>query len=764
MSQDPLTGSRYSLVPLFLIALLLIVGAPVCWLLSEIHPESDVVSIDYENAILYQKTFPFHRYTSAYMNQGVLPLWNPRLYCGTPLLADFSNGLFQPLNTVFLMLPTGRAMAAHAFLALCLSGFFFVLFCRALGLSYVASLVGGVALAFSGAALAASTRPTLAGVFAWAPMAFWALREFKNTGRMANIVLLGIACALMILSGGWALAAVMLMFLALYAVMLFYHVTDDVPLPRFTAIAALLATALGLSAIQWAPSLPWLLERAEPWTVFWRHDLAAQTPADLSALLRQMLAAQPGTLPRLVYAGIAVVLLIPAGLFYQHHRRDVWFFALAAPAAFAFMVYFDSAALGQAARLAAFPAVFSMCALAAMGMHRLTGGRRGNPVWHVGIVVFAVACGLFVLTEPLVRSTIILFVVVVFPALLIRHRWVARISACSIAFLLFFDLTVANTNKFGHPFQDAPACYTLYNDLFSVAEERSLGARTLISSHPLNKAMPDNIAMIYAMYSAGGSHVPLTAVETVWWDALTPDPDAAPEDAPTRRLLDVMSVRAVLHGQGGGIDPKAFDDPEGALENSLEQDGTRLIINDAALPRVYFVPGWVPVDGIQGALELIRDPAFDPTQRAMVDLQARGIESLFQADPSATSAPPAVAAVPNTATIPAKLPDMPPPPTHVETKIASATTSSVTLHVSTPTPGITILSDTFAPGWIATLDGTAVPILRANGLFRGVATPPGHHTIVFTYRPVGLVAGAALSFLTLIVLMIFGLRALFRLA
>ena len=63
MSQDPLTGSRYSLVPLFLIALLLIVGAPVCWLLSEIHPESDVVSIDYENAILYQKTFPFHRYT-----------------------------------------------------------------------------------------------------------------------------------------------------------------------------------------------------------------------------------------------------------------------------------------------------------------------------------------------------------------------------------------------------------------------------------------------------------------------------------------------------------------------------------------------------------------------------------------------------------------------------------------------------------------------------------------------------------------------------
>jgi hypothetical protein len=475
-----------------------------------------------------------------------------------------------------------------------------------------------------------------------------------------------------------------------------------------------------------------------------------------------MLAAQPGAVPRIVYSGIAIVLLIPAGLFYQHHRRDVWFFAIAAPAAFAALVYLDDSAVGQAARLAAFPAVFSMCTLAAMGMHRLVGVRRGNPVWYVGLIVFVVAVALFLLTEPLVRSTIILFIVLLFPALLIRHRWVARISACSIAFLLYFDLTVANTNRFGHPFQDAPACYTLYNDLLSVAEERSLGARTLVSAHPLDKALPDNIAMIYAMYSAGGAHIPLTIAETLWWNALTPNPEAPSEGGPHRRLLDVMAVRGLIHGRGGPIDPDLFVDPEGALEDSLEQDGTRLFINEAALPRVYFVQEWTPVEGVEGALELIRDPGFDPTQRAMVDLQARGIESLFRADPTVT--PPApVTSVPNTAAMSARAPvSTVPIPTRVATKITSASSTSLTVEVSAPRAGLTVVADTFAPGWRATLNGVRVPILRANGLFRGIATPPGQHTITFTYQPTGFYVGIGISLLTLAVLVGFGLRALAR--
>ena len=72
------------------------------------------------------------------------------------------------------------------------------------------------------------------------------------------------------------------------------------------------------------------------------------------------------------------------------------------------------------------------------------------------------------------------------------------------------------------------------------------------------------------------------------------------------------------------------------------------------------------------------------------------------------------------------------------------------VRVTAPADGITVLLDTWAPGWTATRNGESVPILRANGLFRGVATPAGTHTIVFRYQPRGIIAGSILTGLGLV--------------
>lgn len=60
---------------------------------------------------------------------------------------------------------------------------------------------------------------------------------------------------------------------------------------------------------------------------------------------------------------------------------------------------------------------------------------------------------------------------------------------------------------------------------------------------------------------------------------------------------------------------------------------------------------------------------------------------------------------------------------------------TVRLAVSMVRRGIVVLSDMYYPGWEATCDGKPVPILRANGLVRGVALGPGHHSLTFRYRP-----------------------------
>jgi uncharacterized membrane protein YfhO len=56
-----------------------------------------------------------------------------------------------------------------------------------------------------------------------------------------------------------------------------------------------------------------------------------------------------------------------------------------------------------------------------------------------------------------------------------------------------------------------------------------------------------------------------------------------------------------------------------------------------------------------------------------------------------------------------------------------------------------ILSDTFFPGWLASVDGRDTPIHEAYGFLRGVVVPGGLHTLEFRYRPRSVFLGAALT-------------------
>ena len=76
----------------------------------------------------------------------------------------------------------------------------------------------------------------------------------------------------------------------------------------------------------------------------------------------------------------------------------------------------------------------------------------------------------------------------------------------------------------------------------------------------------------------------------------------------------------------------------------------------------------------------------------------------------------------------------------------------VVADVTSSFPGLLVLTDLHAPGWIAEVAGRRLPILRADGYFRAVSLPAGTHRVVFRYRPVAFYAGAAVSGLALLVL------------
>jgi uncharacterized membrane protein YfhO len=56
-----------------------------------------------------------------------------------------------------------------------------------------------------------------------------------------------------------------------------------------------------------------------------------------------------------------------------------------------------------------------------------------------------------------------------------------------------------------------------------------------------------------------------------------------------------------------------------------------------------------------------------------------------------------------------------------------------------------ILSDTWYPGWEATVDGRKVPIYQAYSALRGVVLEAGFHRIEFRYRPASALIGGLMS-------------------
>jgi hypothetical protein len=75
---------------------------------------------------------------------------------------------------------------------------------------------------------------------------------------------------------------------------------------------------------------------------------------------------------------------------------------------------------------------------------------------------------------------------------------------------------------------------------------------------------------------------------------------------------------------------------------------------------------------------------------------------------------------------------------------------SVTVHAEQP--GYLVLSDSWYPGWNASVDSASAAIERADYAFRAVRVEPGDHAIVFEFRPTIVYIGVAVSVVSLAIL------------
>jgi hypothetical protein len=89
--------------------------------------------------------------------------------------------------------------------------------------------------------------------------------------------------------------------------------------------------------------------------------------------------------------------------------------------------------------------------------------------------------------------------------------------------------------------------------------------------------------------------------------------------------------------------------------------------------------------------------------------------------------------------------------TRDQVAVESDVPGKVRFQVDTDAPGVLVFSEAYFPGWRATVDGRATPVLRADGALLAAAVPAGSHQVEFVYQPAalrwgGLISGAALLF------------------
>src|SRR5262245_12276702 len=150
---------------------------------------------------LFHYNYPLLHTIARQWKAGSVPLWNPYLFGGTPLLASMQGGVFYPPNLALLALPEWLALGYGILLHYAASGVFTFLYLRALGLLPGAALLGGVSFMFAGFTLANLGHVSTLRTIPWLPLMLLGLERWRTGRGVEALALAGGAGGAMLLAG-----------------------------------------------------------------------------------------------------------------------------------------------------------------------------------------------------------------------------------------------------------------------------------------------------------------------------------------------------------------------------------------------------------------------------------------------------------------------------------------------------------------------------------------------------------------------------------
>jgi hypothetical protein len=166
-----------------------------------------------------------------------------------------------------------------------------------------------------------------------------------------------------------------------------------------------------------------------------------------------------------------------------------------------------------------------------------------------------------------------------------------------------------------------------------------------------------------------------------------------------------------------------------------DDDAAQIYENPRALPRAWLVPK-VEVVSAEQALRRIRgesEQSFNPREVALLELS-----------------PDSTPDVTDKARLDLPQGDFKAP---AEARIVNYGPNRLAIETVADKRAALVVSETYYPGWEATMDGRPAAILTANYLLRGVIVPEGRHLVEMRYTAPAARRGAIISALTLLALL-----------
>ena len=730
--------------------------------------------------------YPYKAYLSRLVGQGQLPLWNPLVFMGAPLLANIQAAVFYPLDLLFYLVPTADALRASVVIHVFLATTFTYLFGRAsLGLSPMAAWVAGAIFGLGGFVGARVGQVNQLHAAVWLPMLMLCLQkgaESRGPGFWRLAALGGLVFSAQLLAGhtqevyysGWALGVY-----ALYLAVL-SGLTGWERLRPFAVLASITIVGMMVSGIQLLPSLELALQSYRSGGVpFGEAITFSVVPNELLQALLPLYSYTP-YVETTGYTGIIALSLLPAAV--ASRRRPPYKLLFGALALMALVLSLGAATpiFGWLYRLAPgfdlfrapgrwlFLYDFSIAMLAGIALDSIRRASEGGDL-RKWLRDYALGLGAMVGASVLFRWWLGgQEQDLVFPAPRIVFMWGtmaslgmaaslitlaasrSRIAAGLMMALVLFDLyTASEPMEYNRPVD--PSLYTAPRPIHAVlsgvehARVLSLAGEgyTLADEGNLRAELAPSMTREemdgYLKYTRLKEIVAPNVGMSVGLSSLDGYDGGL---LPTRRYAELkrLLTQSKDYRPDATIRTEATVAPSSQLLGAL---GVGYLITNSGTGKLD--PGWQEMEGwASGPLRVLRNENVLPRAyvvhasevatgdgQALEMLQWEDLRHLVVLEDQVEFRPPLW-------------------PGRDDVAITRDGPNEVEVAASLEQPGFLVLSDSYYPGWKAYVDGREAGLLRADFNVRAVQLEAGVHRVRFAFEPASFRFGLAISILGLL--------------